>query len=256
MINGQTFIDLAEYINLNDYDSLHSEIARGMATARELAIYGLQTYHPNTVNPRAQGINIKSLYEIRTLWDSLPDSDPLKVSGQDLTYNELTTYLKFAFGAYDHYIVYQLLDDTFKEKGVGKFGKHFPSLVSWILNLKTVGIFQSLHSATLMALEAGGIPWEHRDPEDPTTGIFDPTAENKHGEVSEFIHIKTDCDRPFYVIHPETKERVYINTRVAWWDERDWHGGEPINRPTYTVRINGRFSDEFKKQVGLENYTC
>jgi hypothetical protein len=92
-----------------------------------------------------------------------------------------------------------------------------------------------------MTLEAGGIPWEHCDPES--------TADEGEDFIPEFIHIKTDLDRPFYMIDQVAKERKYINTRVAWWNERDWHGGEPINRPTYTLRINGRFSDDFKQKI-------
>ena len=80
---------------------------------------------------------------------------------------------------------------------------------------------------------------EHRDPDLPLT---------------EFVYFRTDCDRPFYMIHPDTNERIYLNTRAAWWDEGDWHGGEPINRPTYTLRINGRFTEEFKKLIGVEGY--
>ena len=104
-----------------------------------------------------------------------------------------------------------------------------------------------------MALDAGGIPWEHYDPENPVTELFDPNDQH-FSEITEFIHIKTDCDRPFYVIDPKSNEKVYVNTRVAWWDERDWHGGEPINRPTYTIKINGRFTDEFKKLIDIEGY--
>jgi hypothetical protein len=136
------------------------------------------------------------------------------------------------------YSVYKILDVDFETNGVGEIGNYFPNLVSWILQFQKSGIFRSLHSATLMAMEAGGIPWEHNDPEDMESGF-----------IPEFIHFKTDLDRPFYIIDPATNNRVYLNTRVAWWDERDWHGGEPINRPTYTVRINGRFSDEFKRKI-------
>lgn len=254
MIKGQTFIDLQKFIDLKDFDNLHPGICKGIATSEHLAIQGLQTYHPGTVNPDAQGFDINPLSSVYNAWRELPEDDPLKVNGKDLSYNQLTNYLKFSLGAYDHYIVYKLLDDDFKTNGVGDVGEHFPNLIDWILNLQNQGIFKSLHSATLMALEAGGIPWEHRDPEDPTTGIFKPGEENETGQISEFVHIKTDCDRPFYVIDPNTKNKTYIDTRVAWWDERDWHGGEPIQRPTYTVRINGRFTDEFKKTINVDGY--
>lgn len=245
MIKGQLFLDLEQYIDLKEFDSLHPEICKGIATANHLAVCGLQTYHSGTVNPYAQDININPLSQVYKEWSLLPDTDPLKIAGKDLTYNQLTTYLKFACGAYDHYAVYKLLEDDVKI--------HFPKLIIWIHGLQNSGIFKSLHSATIMALDAGGIPWEHHDPEDPSTGIYDPSAITS-GQITEFFHIKTDCDRPFYIIDPISKNKVYINTRVAWWDERDWHGGEPINRPTYTVRVNGRFTDDFRKQLGIEGY--
>jgi len=253
MIKDRLFIDLEPYVDLKKFDSFKHEICRGMATARHLAIHGLQVYHPGTVNPHAQGIDIKSLHSVVTTWNQLPENDPCKIAGKDLDYNQLTTYLKFLYGAYDHYIVYKLFDSGNADE-LTEVGKHFPSLIDYLLNFRTAGIFKILHSAVIMAIDAGGIPWEHRDPEDPVTGIFDPNNQNPSGHITEFIHIKTDCDRPFYIIHPETKEKVFIETRTAWWDERDWHGGYPIQRPSFTIRINGRYTDEFRKQLDIVGY--
>jgi hypothetical protein len=239
MINNALYIDLAKHVDLTEFDSLHPEICRGIATARHLAFDGLHTINPGTIDPAGQGYEVKPLYEVYALWDSLPDSDPLKKAGKDLTYNQLTTYLKFALGGYDLYSIYKILDVDFQNNGIGEINDYFPNLVNWILNFKTAGLFESLHSATLMTLESNGIPWEHCDPEPAMVG-----------EIAEFIHIKTDLDRSFYMIDPATNTRVYLNhTRVAWWDETDWHGGEPINRPTYTLRINGKFSADFKQKI-------
>jgi hypothetical protein len=254
MIKGQLYVDLSKYIDLKKFDSLIPGICRGMATSSHLAVSGLQIYHPGTVHPKAQGLDMIPLSEAYTDFISLPDDHPLKIAGKDLTYNQRTVFLKYALNAYDHYYVYKILDETYKDKGVGEIGSHFPELVDWIQSLKDSGIFKSFWSATIMALDAGGIPWEHHDPEDPITGIFDPNAKHENQQITEFIHIKTDMDRPFYMIDPVTKERIYHNTRVAWWDERDWHGGEPINRPTFTFRVNGRYTDEFKKLTGIEGY--
>lgn len=254
MIKGQLFIDLEKYVDLKEFDLLLPSICKGMATADHLAVHGLHTYHPGTVNTDAQGIDVKPLSQAYEYWNSLPDTDPIKTAGKDLNYNQLTTYLKYALQAYDHYKFYKVLDRDYKHNGIGETGQHFPELVNWAISLKDAGIFKSLSRVTIFALDANGIPWEHRDPENPTTGTFDPNAEIKYTELTEFIHVKTDNDRPFYMIDPVTKNRVYINTRVAWWDERDWHGGEPINRPSYTVRVNGRFTDEFKKQINIVGY--
>lgn len=239
MIGNRLYINLEKFVDVSRFDSLHPEICRGIATARHLSVNGLQTINPGTINPSSLGFRVNPLYETYSLWESLPDSDPLKSAGKNLDYNQLSTYLKFAFGGYDLYSLYKILDVDFEKTGIGEIENHFPNLVNWIINFKTLGIFDSLHSATLMVLEAGGIPWEHCDPEPAMVG-----------EIAEFIHIKTDLDRPFYMIDPNTKNKVYLNhTRVAWWDETDWHGGEPINRPTYTLRINGKFSKAFKEKI-------
>lgn len=239
MIYNRPYIDLAKHIDLTEFDSLHSVICRGITSAKHLSYHGIQKIHAGSINPNGQGTSVKPLYEIRSLWDDLPDSDPLKANGQGLDYNQLTTYLKYALGAYDLYFNYKILDAGFQETGIGEMDSHFSELIKWILNFQSLGIFKVLHSASLMVLEAGGIPWEHCDPETLDEEDFIP----------EFIHIKTDLDRPFYMLDINTGNRTYINTRVAWWDERDWHGGEPINRPTYTLRINGRFSDDFKRKI-------
>lgn len=238
MINNQPYIDLEKYIDLKKFDSLHPEICKGIASARSYIIDGNHTINPGSINPYGQGYKIKPLYDAYSVWQSLADTDPLKIAGKDLSYNQLTTYLKFAFGGYDLYSHYKILDSDFEVDNLGEVANHFPNLINWIFSFKTSNIFSSLHSSTLFVLEAGGIPWEHFDPE---------TSEEDF--MPEFIHIKTDIERPFYIIDPVTNTRTYITTRVAWWDERKWHGGEPINRPTYTLRINGRFSDEFKRKV-------
>ncbi len=240
MIGNRLFVDLEKYIDTAEFDSLHLEICKGIATARHLAYNGLQTINEGSIHPDGQGFKIVPLYKAYEEWNSLPDGDPLKDAGKGLSYNQLTTYLKFAFNGYDLYSLYKILDVDFQTNGIGEIEYHFPNLIKWIFNFQSIGVFKSIHSATLMVLDAGGIPWEHNDPEPAMVG-----------EIAEFIHFKTDLDRPFYMIDPNTNERVYTHTRVSWWDETDWHGGEPINVPSYTIRINGQFSDEFKQRIGL-----
>lgn len=239
MIHGKQFIDLEKYIDLTEFDSLHLEISRGIALARDLAIDGLQHVPEGTMHPHAQGYDVKPLWEVVDQWNELPDDDPFKIAGKDLTYNQRTDYLKNAYGAYEFYRIFQIIRDD----GINlKLTEHFPGLLKWIQSFVTSGIIKNLHSANLLSIDAGGIPWEHFDPAD---GVESP------GFLPEFIHIKTDTDRPFYILNPETGERTFMNTRIAYWNERDWHGGLPIHRPTYTLRINGYFTDEFKKKVGM-----
>jgi len=239
-INGIPYLDLEKHVDLQVFDSLHSEICRGISTARPFIIDGNHKINLGSINPHAQGYKIQPLYEKFSHWESLADTDPLKIAGKDLNHNQLTTYLKYAFGGYDLYAHYDILEPNFETNGLSELSNHFPNLIKWIFDFKTLEIFESLHSATLFVLEAGGIPWEH----------FDPEVSNNEKEIlSEFIHFKTDLDRPFYLFDSEQNSRTYVNTRVAWWNESDWHGGEPILRSTYTLRINGIFTDSFKKRI-------
>ena len=159
MIKGQPFINLEQHVDLKGFDLLHPEICRGIATAESLAYQGLQTYHPDTVHHHALNIKVNPLAEAYLHWKDLPDADPIKIAGENLTYNQLTKYLKLALGAYDLYSVYKILDIDFQNNGLGETASHFPNLIKWIFNFQSSGIFKSLYSANLLALEAGGIPW-------------------------------------------------------------------------------------------------
>ena len=67
----------------------------------------------------------------------------------------------------------------------------------------------------------------------------------------EFIHVRPTVDRPFYVYDTEQKKKHYIESRVGWWNDKDLHGGEVSPKPSYALRIDGIFTDEFRKKIGI-----
>jgi hypothetical protein len=234
-INYSPYIDLEDHIDLKSYDELHAEICAGFVKANHLIIDGSHIINDGSISTG----DFKPLYEAYKELQSLPDTDPLKLSAQGLDYNQLTTYLKYAFGGYDLYSRYVLFENCKEDIVLGDVAEYFPNIIKWVTGLKGP-IFKNIHGATFFLLEAGGIPFEHCDPVDKIENI---------NSVPEFVHIKTDLDRPFYLINPISKDKTYINTRASWWNERDWHGGEPISKPTYTFRIDGDFTEEFKSKI-------
>lgn len=237
-LNGIPYVDLQDYVDLQSYDALHPEICRGIALNRHLTINGSHTIKPGSIRPG----NFKPLYETYKELQDLPDTNPLKQLSRDLDHNQLTTYLKYGFGGYDLYSILPLFENCNETIEVGEVAKFFPSVIKWIENLKSTGIFSTIVEAKFFLLEAGGIPLEHCDPVDDLEHLK---------WFSEFIHIKTDLDRPFYLINTTTQEKTYINARASWWNERDWHGGEPVLKPTYNLRIDGRFTEEFRNKIGV-----
>jgi hypothetical protein len=238
-IHNNPYIDLTNHIDLESYDKLLPEIYRGFATARHLLIDGFQTIKTNSGRPG----KFKALYQALEELKALPDNDIIKQGAQGLDYNQLTTYLKYALNGYDSYSKYILFEDCKHELVLKEAAHHFPNLMKWVENLKTSGVFSVIEGAGFFLLEGGGIPFEHCDPAEPGVDVTNDF------NIPEFIHIKPDLDRPFYLFDPETDEKFYINSRVSWWNERDWHGGDPVLKPTFAFRIDGIFTDEFRSKV-------
>jgi hypothetical protein len=130
-------------------------------------------------------------------------------------------------GGYDLYITYQK----------NLFEDYFPGLLNWINNLE---IFQTITDAYIMTVDSGGIPFEHHHP---------PVDDNDISKLSEFVHIRPNLDRPFYVRDSLTRKKHYIDTRVAYWNDQDSHGGDIIFKPSYSLRIDGVFTDSFKEKI-------
>ena len=92
-----------------------------------------------------------------------------------------------------------------------------------------------------------GIPFEHRD-FDAKNGM-NITFPHRN----EFIHIRPNTKKAFYLWDPEKKNKVYLNTRAAWWNDQDWHGGERIMEQSYSLRIDGKFTEAFRKTLGIDH---
>ena len=46
---------------------------------------------------------------------------------------------------------------------------------------------------------------------------------------------------------------MYLNTRAAWWNDVDWHGGERIMEQSYSLRIDGKFTESFREKLGINH---
>lgn len=245
-ILGNPYIDLSNILDLSSFDKLHPEICRGFAIARHVAAFGSIDVPEGFMNLSIYNNQFKPLYKAYDELLTLPEDNPIRVNGKDLVDNELSTYLKFALGAYDLYSFYVLYD--FKEgwrentavRGRQAASDYFPGVLEWIDTLIEQQVFSHIGRATFFVQEAGGISFEHHDPS------VDP---EKPDVPSEFIHLRPNTDRPFYVRDSETLEKFYINTRAGYWNDQDYHGGDTVSKPTYSFRIDGKFTDAFKEKI-------
>ena len=219
---AKLYYSLEKYLDLSKFDSLHYKICRGFSKAKHLATLGNLEVSMNNILKSDDYMHLCQTYDI---YKKLPPISEIKKESSDLTNDELSLFLKFALGGYDSYQTYFI--EPLKD--------YFPETHDWIENLKTNNIFSSITESYFLTLDAGGIPFEHYHPDS--------------GSMVEFLHIRPKTLRPLYIKDNTTLEKTYIESRAAWWDDRLTHGGDSVMLPTYTLRIDGVFTDEFRKKL-------
>jgi len=257
-INGQPYVDMSSHINMDRFIELQPEIFRGFSEAREFAKEGTWMTPAFRIEDMSYMLNWKPIYKAIEEFLALPDDDPIKLGGIDLyrdfhdfrVRNRFTRYIKMAMGAYDPYIYYFLWeqgswDDRSQSRKLTEEAQYFPGVVKWIEDMITDNIFEHVGRVIFFHCEADGIPFEHRDL-DGTKGIHSYSPHR-----NEFIHIRPDLRKPFYLWDPEANGRTYINAKAAWWNDQDWHGGDRIMQQSYGLRIDGVFTQQFRDKLGV-----
>lgn len=264
-IDNRPYLDMEPYLDMDTFDKMQPAILRGFAEAREFAKEGTWMEPGFTFDDMSYTIYWKPIYKAMQEFIALPENDPIKIEGLKIypkdfknfkERNLFTRYLKHAMGAYDPYVYYFLWeegdwDQRPSERQLTEESKYFPEIVEWVLKLKENNIFDHIGRVIFFHCEADGIPFEHRDL-DAKNGV---NVVKPHR--NEFIHIRPNTKKAFYIWDPESKNKIYLNTRAAWWNDTDWHGGEKIIEQSYSLRIDGKFTHEFRKKLGidhLENY--
>lgn len=258
-INGIPYYNMEPYLDMSEFERLQPEIITGFAEARMYAKEGTWMKPGFTFDNMSYTPNWKPMYQALDEFMLLDNNDPIKLAGSQFCKdfgnykmrNKLTRFLKMAMGAYDPYIYYFLWeegswDDRMASRKLTEEAEFFPNVVKWVESL--VGtVFEDIGRVIFFHCEADGIPFEHRDL-DAKNGMNQTFAHR-----NEFIHIRPNTKKAMYLWDPETKNKTYLNTRAAWWNDQDWHGGERIMEQSYSLRIDGKFTEEFRRKLGIDH---
>jgi hypothetical protein len=88
--------------------------------------------------------------------------------------------------------------------------------------------------------------------------MYDPegravTAHRDHDSEDlchDFVWFRTNRDKPFYMLNPETGEKRYVDGHSAWFDTvNQYHGGDPTGELAWSIRVDGRFSEDFRNRI-------
>lgn len=244
---GRTHFELEKYVDMETFDDIQIDVWKGMALAKSITHRG--QYFNNADNsliskPWSE-FGVYPVSEAYKEYNKLPDDSKIKIVGEEIRAidnSAFLEFLKYAYRAHDSISLYPFWNtgpgwkDYKGTRELSNVAAYFPSLIKWIDNLD---IFSFIGRAYIVSIESGGLSFEHTDlPADPTN----PT-------ISDFIHIRPDLVRPFYVYDNDTKEKHYIKTRVGWFNDKDVHGGDVVNETSYSLRIDGIFTDEFRTRI-------
>lgn len=261
-INGKPYINLDPYIDIEGFENLHPEICKGFALARDYAKEGTWMTPGFNICDLSYILNWKPIYQAFNEYQLLSKDDPIKIHGQEIfpkdfkdykQRNIFTRYLKAALGANDPYIYYFLWEEgSWEERNAERRkteeSKYFPGVISWIENLLEKKIIDQIGRVIFFHCEHDGHAFEHRDL-DAKYGVKDRTYYTEHN--NEFIHIRHRTKRGFYLWDPDTQDKHYINSRSAFWNDQDFHGGERSKEQEYGLRIDCKFTDSFRKILGI-----
>jgi hypothetical protein len=64
----------------------------------------------------------------------------------------------------------------------------------------------------------------------------------------EFIWLRTNLSKPFYVLNPNTGQKRYVAGHSAWFDTvNQYHGADETGELSWSIRVDGEFTDDFRK---------
>lgn len=70
------------------------------------------------------------------------------------------------------------------------------------------------------------------------------------GLCHEFVWFRTNFAKPFYMLNPETGEKLYVASHAAWFDTvNQYHGADAAEGLSFSIRVDGRFTDAFRAMI-------
>lgn len=255
-INNQPYLDLEPFIDIEGFASLHYKICHGLVKAEHKK-------EGNIVKPGgcdgAYELTFKPLYQALEEYHALPEDHEIRQIGREIgeykNRDKFILFLKLALGGYDPYqFVFLKTEDggwqtRFEEKTWTPDAEHFPELVSWLEQLVEQRVFKHLGRVIFFKAEHDCYMPLHRD-------LILPDEHDYFPHRHEFIHVRPNLDKPFYIWDGED-EKVLTTSRAVFFNDQDWHAGGRVNKQSYSLRIDGPFTDEFRERIGIahiDNY--
>lgn len=239
LVNKRPIFPMDNAVDTSCFAELDMEICLGLAKAKETFLTNGSDYTRGDATPDLYDHRFKDV----TIAASELRADERAVF-ETLTYAEKQRYLKYAKGAYHPWSVCYtfLTSDSWNDKmnSAGKVLKQearelFPKTIDWCYRLPQ---FREIGRIAIFGVDPRQHVTCHRD--------LEPS---KWPTNNELLMVCPRGDKKFFVYDPLLKEKIFPETRCYIFSDLNFHGVEPSPRFTYSLRIDGKYTDEFAREI-------
>lgn len=238
LINHQPWIDLDPFIDVRKFSTLLDSLYLGVAKSQGGLKVGRIGLQQNQFDQTRTEMS-EQAEDARTN-PAHPDHALLK----DLPINEALVFMKYKYG-------YEYLGSSLnlREIGTTYFEKHLSSATR---DTEWYEFFQPfkhwLHNESGIFKEIGRTMLFVSERHSPTPIHTDLAPGSRK---DQFIWVNPAMLKRFFVYDEKTDTRHHITSMFSVFDNASFHGGEPTDRSTFSIRVDGLFSDEFLARSGL-----
>jgi hypothetical protein len=233
LINNQPIVDLSSYVNVQTLSelkpSLDYAVVKSSGSAKPGGLFSYMRLDQKGlgVYDISESEVDKSLPFIQDLIDNDQLVSWLRYQ-KDIVYAQQTVQIIYA----PDYATKHIKDKCIESK----HASYFDSLFDWI---KQENVFKEFGRVVVFLNEPGV----------PTHIHFDePHRKN------EFIWISLSNRKKFFIYDTETQTKHYLDGLVGIFDTSNYHGADAGDYASWSIRIDGVFTDDFLNRTGMYEY--
>lgn len=242
-INKLPYINCEKFIDIKNLKNMNLEICSGIALSEIKA----GTYGPGVIEEE----KFNNFLKIKS--KMLTDVSANSYRWKSMDHNQQNIFSKLYFGLYNPSTVVYLRESKPNVNPLYAYvNKHdenyygwtknidlFPNLKIWLDNLKG-NIFKTYGRILFFIHEHDCELLKHRD------GIMYQPHKN------EFLWLNPMDIKKFYIFDEEKNIKHYVESSAAFFNDLDVHGGDKNNNMTWSLRIDGIFTEKFRKKIKID----
>lgn len=237
-ILGQAYLPIDHYVDIKKFDNILDDIILGIS----------KSYYAIGPTNTGPGYLDKSRMSVQEIYKQILEdiNHPYHNTIKSLKNWEPLNFIKFKWPSHTlgQCLILRAvpgaayLDKDDETKCIDyPIKENFKIFLQWLDEQR---IFLSIGRIVIFLNETGTSVLEHRDYVDGMS------------RKDQFIWISPLGNKKFYV--RDEIEKSYFNSRCCYFDNANIHGSDVVVQSSFTIRIDGKFTQDFISKVGLEEH--